>query len=147
MNKNEVREKGIVRSISLKPKHESRWNVRIERISEDSCSACSIRAICNIENQIEISVDSDTKYEIGEIVYIIVNPMNRIFVSFIVFIVPVLLFFIIYFIASALLHFPESISIGVSFFSFLISFLILKCANNKFEKKNHVLIEKCVDGD
>ena len=135
MNNTEIYEKGIVKSIQKN-------SVVVERISEGSCSACMIRNLCNIENQIEITIETQQQFQIGEKIYIVINPNARILSAFMVFIVPILIFLLFYIILNSLFGLSEVLSIGLSFLSLFFSFIFIKVANKKFEKKFAVKIER-----
>ena len=130
-----MKEKGIIKSINGK-------RVVIERIQEGSCSSCAMKGLCNIKNQIDISVETSESFEIGEIVEIVVSPQTRLSSSFIIYIMPLLFMIIFYYLSFNLLNLTETSSVFISFSSLAISFLLIKIIDKNTKNKSNVVIKK-----
>lgn len=87
------------------------------------CESCSGKSSCNLFNKKDniIEVKYNDEIEIDETVNVIIKPGNRIILSILIFLLPILSLLLFYFIG---LYFfkKENIASLVSFSGFLISF-------------------------
>ena len=135
MIEEEVHEEGIITNIDNE-------KVIITRSNTHVCTSCKIKGLCNLYKQPEITVFTKEKFNIGDTIVMIINPNTRILSSFIVFILPLLILFITYFISANLFKQTDEISIVISFLSLILSFFIITKINSKYSKKFDITIKK-----
>ncbi|MCL2065512.1 MAG: SoxR reducing system RseC family protein [Candidatus Cloacimonetes bacterium] len=133
MEKENIIETGIVKS-------QNENIVVITRENPDACRSCKVKATCNTKHEIDIFLETPEKYEVGEIVELIIPPNTRIFSSFIIYIAPLIILIISYIISIEIFKFNDSISIFISFLSLIISFFLIKLVNLKVKKNNDIKI-------
>ena len=112
----------------------------IERNNPGACNGCRANLFCNMQNKSEITLETEDTFEIGDEVELLVSPQSRILSSFIVYIVPLLVLVIFYFISFELFNFSEIVSIVISFISLIVSFFIIKLFNKRFDNTNVIQI-------
>ena len=127
-------ETGIIKSVGDK--------IIVAKENTDNCNSCKMKMLCHNQSITEFEVITSEKFAIGEKVEIIINPYKRIFASFIVFILPVLILIITYYISFSLFFKSEPFSIVLSIISLLISYVIIKYINKKVDNNNDIKIKK-----
>ena len=90
------------------------------------CESCSGKSSCSLFNKKNNLIEAryDDKMEIDDIVNVIIKPGNRIILSFLIFLLPILALLIFYFIGLYLFK-KENIASLVSFSGFLVSFFFI----------------------
>jgi len=96
-----------------------------------------------MKNKSEIVVKSEEKYDIGDMVELIISPATRILSALLVFIIPVVFMVLFYCISFFWFRFNEGVSVLISFFGCAVSYCILKLCDSKYGKKFEVRIRKC----
>jgi len=83
----------------------------IQKSDTSSCSSCNIKSICNYKHQKEFTIENTENFKVGDTVQIIITPSQRLFASFIAYILPLILFFMLYYIFSQLFKLNELLTI------------------------------------
>jgi positive regulator of sigma E activity len=124
----EKNETGVVESVAD-------GTLVIKRMGDSSCHACHLSNVCHYKGQQVITLPDSGAFTQGDIVDIIVRPTQRVFASFMSFILPLLIFFFFYFIFSHVFRLPEIFSILMSFLSIPAWIAVLKILE-KTQKTN-----------
>ena len=86
----------------------------IQKSDTTSCNACNIKSICNYKNQKEFTIENTDNLQVGDTVELIITPNQRLFSSFVAYILPLIIFFILYLVFSEALKLNELFSIMFS---------------------------------
>ena len=119
--------------------------VTIQIKKTDSCKSCSMKGICGTSSRpVEQKIQTDLELKVGDLVKVYLSPGVKIFSSFIVFIFPILLMILFYFLGKILLD-SENLAILFSFIGLLSSGIIIYFIDKKYAKKIHFEIVEKVD--
>jgi positive regulator of sigma E activity len=114
----------------------------VKKIDQKTCTSCSIRSLCHKNDLSEIAVVSSETYQIGEIVYMVVSSQQRLLSAFYIYLCPVILLFICYFVFSQLLNLSEMKSILFSTLWIPLWIAIAMLVNRRFFEKLTINIKK-----
>jgi len=114
----------------------------IELDSNEACQACSIKSLCNINSSknLQFKIYNSKKAKLKDIVKFEIDPTTKILSNFYVFILPLIIIIITYFLSKNLFHLSEDISIIISVLSLIISYFIVKKINYLFKKNQTMKI-------
>jgi len=108
-------------------------DVFVEVSRKGSCKNCSVNMLCmKNANKVELKVKKPSfSISQGDEVFIEISPADRIFSSLIIFIFPIVVMVIFYFLIRLLLGFSEDVAIFGSLFSLVLSGIIIKIVDKK----------------
>ncbi|MCD4650652.1 MAG: SoxR reducing system RseC family protein [Candidatus Cloacimonetes bacterium] len=117
--------------------------VTVEIDKSDSCDSCAIRGLCMSKgSSVRHTLETDIKLSIGDHVRVSASAGVKLLSSFILFILPIMMMIVFYFIAK-LIGFSEDVSIITSIAGLLVSILIIRLLDKRFANKIHFeIIEK-----
>lgn len=110
--------------------------VEVER--SFNCKGCSLEPFCMTGNANKTTFEliNTLQAKKHDKVSFELNPGSRILSSFLIFIMPIIVLFLIYFFSKDLLLLSENVSILLSLISWGLSFLLLKFFNSRLRKTN-----------
>ncbi|MCB5249952.1 MAG: SoxR reducing system RseC family protein [Candidatus Cloacimonadales bacterium] len=114
----------------------------IERTTLDGCKSCSMSGVCGSSNQAQLEFPNNDNYQLGDLVDIHIASSTRLLSSFIVFILPILIFISTFSLSFYVFHYSEPLSIGLSFLSLIIAFGAILVFDRLLAKKNVIRIVK-----
>ena len=135
MSSEQKYETGIVSKIATD-------TVVISRQDNGACGVCNIKSICSFKNQKEIVIDNTNELALNEEVDIIITPSQRMFSSFIVYLVPVFILFLLYYVFYGVLGLSESLSVLLSFLWIPISIVAIFFINKNASAKMRINVKK-----
>ncbi|HHE37481.1 MAG TPA: hypothetical protein ENL20_02785 [Candidatus Cloacimonetes bacterium] len=120
--------------------------IRIKKT--DSCKSCSLKGVCGTSSSpIEHKLKTDLELEAGDLVKVYLSPGVKIFSSFIIFVFPILLMILFYFLGKILFK-SENLAILISIFGLLFSGIIIYFIDKKYAKKIHFeIVEKVLNSE
>lgn len=119
--------------------------VFIEMQREGSCDGCAMHGFCSgHDKNFTHEVKTDLDLKVGDIVNVSIAPKTRILSAFIIFVFPILMLILFYFVSHSLLKLSENISILISFSGLVISGFIIYYLDKNIGKNIGVEITKKV---
>jgi len=113
----DIEEFGIVREVFDS-------GVLLELGSTTGCKGCLLSGVCQ-KNGKKFKVKTNLNLVVGDEVKVEVSPKDRIFSSFIIFLVPIV-FMIIFYFTGGLFFQNEDILVGISLLGLLVSGIFIK---------------------
>lgn len=114
--------------------------VKLELIRGAGCKSCSLHGFCFSKNTpAEFWVDTDLSFELGQRVELEISAKGRVLASLAIFIMPLVLLFVAFLIAS--LFFIELVSAIIGFAAFAGGFVALKYLNDIYGKALQIHIK------
>ena len=114
----------------------------IEKTGSDNCNACRLKTFCSLKNNLEFTITTDEDFQIGEIVDILISPKKRLYSSFIVYILPLIVMFLFFYVAHNFLNLSENIAAIISILSLTVSFSLIFLINNKQKNNDNIQIKR-----
>ncbi len=111
--------------------------VEVQLGNTTGCSSCSLSAICGKNNK-SFFIATKKRFELGQQVEVDVAPTTRVLSSTIVFLLPVLIMIMFYFVSK--IFFTESISVLISILSLPLTALFVRYLDKKLEDKMDIRI-------
>ncbi len=117
--------------------------VTIEIMKEGSCDSCAMHGVCaGHDKTFTHTIKTDLKLKKDDVVRFNIAAPVRIFSSFIIFVFPILMMILFYFIAHSVIKTTEGTAILITFIGFILSGIIVYFIDKKFGKKVNFTIEK-----
>ena len=113
--------------------------VVVKLLESEGCKSCVLGGVCN-KNSKTFFVKTSQSFDSGDKVQVEVKPSVRVFSSFVVFILPVLVMLGAYGLAKIFL--TESTSVLVAILSLPVSFVIIKAIDKTYKDSLTVKITK-----
>ena len=113
--------------------------VVVKLLESEGCKSCVLGGVCN-KNSKTFFVKTSQSFDSGDKVQVEVKPSVRVFSSFVVFILPVLVMLGAYGLAK--IFFTESTSVLVAILSLPVSFVIIKAIDKTYKDSLTVKITK-----
>ena len=113
--------------------------VVVKLLESEGCKSCVLGGVCN-KNSKTFFVKTSQSFDSGDKVQVEVKPSVRVFSSFVVFILPVLVMLVFYGLAK--IFFTESTSVLVAILSLPVSFVIIKAIDKTYKDSLTVKITK-----
>jgi len=122
--------------------------VTIQIKKTDSCKSCSMKGVCGTSSKpIEHKIKTDLELKVGDRVKVYLSPGVKILSSFIIFVFPILLMILFYFLGKILLN-SENLAILISIIGLLFSGIIIYFIDKKYAKKIHFeIVEKILNNE
>lgn len=110
--------------------------VEVKRSFE--CEGCNLESFCmkGNEDKTQFEIANTLEAKKNDLVTFELNPRSRVLSSFLIFIMPLIILCMIYFITKNLLSFSENIAIVLSIAAWGLSFFLLKYFNSVLGKSN-----------
>lgn len=111
--------------------------VKLGMDETQGCKSCAISVVCS-KNKKRFFVKTDKKYKEGDKVEVKVEPSARMFSSFVVFAIPIIIMLCVYFFSRIFLS--EDFSVLLTIVSLLPSIVIIRTIDFYFKDKIDVSI-------
>ncbi len=114
----------------------------------DSCKSCSLKGVCGPASKpVEHQTKTDLELKTGDLVKVYISPGVKLLSSFVVFIFPIFVMIIFYFLGKILIK-SENPAILLSIFGLLISGIFIYFIDKKYAKKIHFeIVEKVINSE